>query len=115
VGGATWSGKVEFIRGNALLAGDYPDGPFDFVVSTELGEFLKNDETEIFYRNVHGVLAPGGVFCTTHATKSPVNPSSRPSSSLNTGLSIIWKPFRRGETLNSSRMNRLQTYVHAAK
>jgi len=58
-------GKSEFIRGNALLAGEYPQGPFDFVVSTGLGEFLNADEIKIFYRNVHAVLAPGGVFYTS--------------------------------------------------
>jgi SAM-dependent methyltransferase len=58
-------GKYELIRGNALLAEDYPEGPFDFVVSTGLGEFLNADEIEIFYRNVHRVLAPGGVFYTS--------------------------------------------------
>ena len=58
-------GKFDFIRGNALLAEDYPEGPFDFVVSTGLGEFLKADEIEVFYRNVHRVLSPGGVFYTS--------------------------------------------------
>jgi ubiquinone/menaquinone biosynthesis C-methylase UbiE len=32
-------GKFEFIRGNALLAEEYPQGPFDFVVSTGLESF----------------------------------------------------------------------------
>ena len=58
-------GKFEFIHGNALIAEDYPKGSFDFVVSTGLGEFLKTDEIETFYRNVHRVLAPGGVFYTS--------------------------------------------------
>jgi hypothetical protein len=55
-------GRLEFIRGNALLAEDYPEGPFDFVVSTGLCEFLKGDEIEILYRNVYRILAPGGIF-----------------------------------------------------
>ena len=50
------------------MAGDYPNKSFDFVVSTGLGEFLKSDEIEIFYGNVHCVLAPGGVFF-TNATR----------------------------------------------
>ena len=58
-------GKLELIRGNALLAEDYPEESFDFVVSTGLGEFLKPDEIEIFCRNVHRVLAPDGVFYTS--------------------------------------------------
>ena len=35
------------------------------MVSTGLGEFLKADEIEIFYRNVHRVLASDGVFYTS--------------------------------------------------
>jgi hypothetical protein len=58
-------GKFELIRGNALLADDYPGDGFDFVVSTGLGEFLKADEIETFYRNVQSVLASGGVFYTS--------------------------------------------------
>ena len=58
-------GKFEFIRGNALLANEYPNGTFDFVVSTGLGEFLNAHEIETFYQNVHHVLAPGGVFYTS--------------------------------------------------
>jgi SAM-dependent methyltransferase len=58
-------GKFEFIRGNALLPMEYPESPFDFVVSTGLGEFLKADEIERFYQNVHRVLAPDGVFYTS--------------------------------------------------
>jgi hypothetical protein len=53
------------IRGNAFLAEEYPKGSFDFVVSTGLGEFLKADEIEVFYRNAHCILAPGGVFYTS--------------------------------------------------
>jgi len=41
-------GTFKFFRGNALLTEDYPEGPFDFVVSAGLGEFLKADEIEIF-------------------------------------------------------------------
>jgi SAM-dependent methyltransferase len=58
-------GKFELVRGNALLVDDYPKESFDFVVSTGLGEFLNANEIEIFYRNVHRVLAPGGVFYTS--------------------------------------------------
>jgi SAM-dependent methyltransferase len=62
------AGTLSFVRGNALVTGDYPNKSFDFVVSTGLGEFLKSDEIEVFYRNVHCVLAPGGVFF-TNATR----------------------------------------------
>jgi SAM-dependent methyltransferase len=57
--------RREFVRGNALLAADYPRGRFHAVISTGLGEFLKDDELEVFYRNVHAVLRPGGTFFTS--------------------------------------------------
>jgi SAM-dependent methyltransferase len=75
-------GRFELIRGNALLTEDYPKGPFDFVVSTGLGEFLNADEIEIFYRNLHRVLAPGGIFYTSVTRYgSAARPFSRSSSS----------------------------------
>jgi SAM-dependent methyltransferase len=57
--------SVHLHRGDALSAGDYPQGPFDLVVSTGLGEFLQRDELVRFYRHVHGLLRPGGVFFTS--------------------------------------------------
>ena len=75
-------GRFELIRGNALLTEDYPKGPFDFVVSTGLGEFLNADEIEIFYRNLHRVRAPGGIFYTSVTRYgSAARPFSRSSSS----------------------------------
>ena len=57
--------KMEFHHGNALLAETFPPGPFHFVVSTGLNEFLEARELECFYRNVYEVLAPGGAFFTS--------------------------------------------------
>lgn len=55
-----------FVHGNALLADNYPAvGGFHAIVSTGLGEFLKTPELEVFYRNVHAALAPGGTFYTS--------------------------------------------------
>ena len=55
-----------FVQGNALLADNYPAvGGFHAIVSTGLGEFLKTPELEVFYRNVHAALAPGGTFYTS--------------------------------------------------
>ena len=55
-----------FVRGNALLADNFPAvGGFHAIVSTGLGEFLKTPELEVFYRNVHAALAPGGTFYTS--------------------------------------------------
>jgi SAM-dependent methyltransferase/uncharacterized membrane protein YhaH (DUF805 family) len=58
-------GSFQFYQGNALMAEDFPAGPFDFVVSTGLGEFLTTSQVKIFYHNVHQVLAPNGVFYTS--------------------------------------------------
>jgi len=55
----------EFHEGNALLRETFPPGPFHFVVSTGLVEFLERDQLACFFRNVHDVLAPGGTFFTS--------------------------------------------------
>ncbi len=54
-----------FHQGNALLAADYPPAGFHGIVSTGLGEFLKTPELELFYRNIHAILLPGGTFYTS--------------------------------------------------
>lgn len=63
--------SVHLHRGDALSADDYPQGPFDLVVSTGLGEFLQRDELVTFYRHVHGLLRPGGVFFTSATARDP--------------------------------------------
>ena len=57
--------------GNALDPARYPIGPYHCVVSTGLGELLTDDELAGFYRNVHGVLADGGVFYTSATSFEP--------------------------------------------
>lgn len=57
--------SVRFHCGNALSSADYPQGPFNLVVSTGLGEFLTDDELVTFYRRVYEVLEPGGTFFTS--------------------------------------------------
>lgn len=54
-----------FTEGNALEAATYPEGAFDFVISTGLGEFLPDEELELFYRNVFDSLTDRGVFFTS--------------------------------------------------
>lgn len=53
------------LQGNALEAGTWPAGGFDFIISTGLGEFLEDREREPFFENVYATLAPGGVFFTS--------------------------------------------------
>jgi hypothetical protein len=55
----------DFHQGNALLRENFPAGPFVCVVSTGLNEFLDPLQIGEFFRNVHGVLAPGGTFFTS--------------------------------------------------
>lgn len=62
---ATLVGSQEFIEGNALVAGDFPRRPIDFVVSTGLGEFLDDEQLAIFYGNVFATLEEGGTFFTS--------------------------------------------------
>ena len=114
-------GKFEFIRGNALLAEEYPNGTFDFVVSTGLGEFLKADEIEIFYQNVHRVLAPGGVFYTSATRYEKRSESFLKTFELLTQYRTIDHldalldklPWRNLKLVQDE--TGLQTYVHAVK
>ena len=114
-------GKFEFIRGNALLAEEYPEGRFDFVVSTGLGEFLKADEIEIFYQNVHRVLAPGGVFYTSATRYEKRSESFLKTFELLTQYRTIdhldallgTLPWRNLKLVQDE--TGLQTYVHAVK
>lgn len=62
---------ARFHQGNALIAEDYPEGPFHAVVSTGLGEFLSERELAVFYRNVCSVLADGGTFYTSATRREP--------------------------------------------
>ena len=114
-------GKFEFIRGNALLANEYPNGTFDFVVSTGLGEFLNAHEIEIFYQNVHHVLAPGGVFYTTATRYEKRSESFLKTFELLTQYRTIDHldalldklPWRNLKLVQDE--TGLQTYVHAVK
>jgi hypothetical protein len=85
-------GRFDFIRGNALLADDYPEGAFDFVVSTGLGEFStpmkSRSSTETFI-----AFSRRAVYFTQvlPVMKSAANRFSRPSSSLpSIERSTIW-------------------------
>jgi SAM-dependent methyltransferase len=114
-------GKFELIRGNALLAEEYPNGTFDFVVSTGLGEFLKADEIEIFHRNVHRILAPGGIFYTSATRYEKRSESFLKTFELLTQYRTIDDldalldklPWRNLKLVQDE--TGLQTYVHAVK
>ena len=54
-----------FHAGNALVRADYPKEMCHVVVSTGLGEFLRNDELVEFYTIVYDQLESGGMFCTS--------------------------------------------------
>jgi Putative methyltransferase len=59
----------QYHQGNALLAETFLPGPFHFVASTGLNEFLEEPQLEVFYRNVYDRLAPGGTFYTSCTQK----------------------------------------------
>ena len=114
-------GTFKFFRGNALLTEDYPEGPFDFIVSTGLGEFLNANEIEVFYRNVHSVLAPGGVFYTSATRYEKRSESFLKTFELLTQYRTIDHldallnklPWRNLKLIQDE--TGLQTYVHAVK
>jgi 2-polyprenyl-3-methyl-5-hydroxy-6-metoxy-1,4-benzoquinol methylase len=58
-----------FHQGNALLAETFPPGPFHFVMSTGLIEFLDAAQLEVFLGHVYERLAPGGTFYTSATRK----------------------------------------------
>jgi len=113
-------GKFEFIRGNALVAEDYPKESFNFVVSTGLGEFLKADEIVVFYRNVYRVVAPG-VFYTSATRYEKRSEAFLKSFELLTQYRTIDHldalldklPWRNLKLVQDE--TGLQTYVHAVK
>ena len=114
-------GKFEFIRGNALVAEEYPKDSFDFVVSTGLGEFLKADEIEVFYQNVHRVLSAGGVFYTSATRYEKRSEAFLKTFELLTQYRTIDHldalldklPWRNLKLVQDE--TGLQTYVHAVK
>jgi hypothetical protein len=58
-------------HGDALLSETFPPGPFHFVISTGLNEFLAISELAVFVRNVFDRLAEGGTFFTSATQKEP--------------------------------------------
>jgi hypothetical protein len=62
-------GTVEFREGDALVPG-FSKPPIqeevDLLTSSGLNIYLTDEQCELFYRHVHGVLKPGGIFVTSH-------------------------------------------------
>jgi len=58
-------GSADLRTGNALERDEWPEEPFDLVISTGLGEFLGDAELKRLYRNVFDSLVEGGVFYTS--------------------------------------------------
>jgi hypothetical protein len=74
-------GTFKFFRGNALLTEDYPEGPFDFVVSAGLGEFSRLMKLRSSTGMYMAFPLPAASFTRVpRATKSAAKPSSRTSS-----------------------------------
>jgi len=53
------------IQGNALDSECYNRGPYHFIASTGLGEFLNDEDLGLFYQHVFDALVPGGTFFTS--------------------------------------------------
>jgi hypothetical protein len=56
---------VHYHLGNALDSRDYPPSRFHVIVSTGLGEFLRDDELAAFYALVYDAMEQGGTFYTS--------------------------------------------------
>ena len=118
------SRKIDHFRlvcGDALVAEDYPQGQFDFVASTGLGEFLTATQLQTLYFNVHQVLRPGGIFYTSALDREPISEwLMRPfelhahyRSEANLRRILAGQPWRE-VTLEPDQSHR-QTYVVARK
>lgn len=107
--------------GNALIREDYPLSRFHVVISTGLGEFLRDDELAAFYATVYDLLERGGTFFTSATARD------RRSDAL-LRLAEIETHYRRAEDLQRilhrclwSRLDvtvdptGLQTFVNATK
>jgi SAM-dependent methyltransferase len=57
--------SAHYHLGDALNPDDYPRRKFHVVMSTGLGEFLRDDELAAFYARVYDVLEPGATFYTS--------------------------------------------------
>ena len=57
--------SVHYHLGDALSRDDYPKVKFHVVVSTGLGEFLRDDELAKFYAHVYDVMESGATFYTS--------------------------------------------------
>ena len=57
--------SAHYHLGDALCRDDYPAGAFDVVISTGLGEFLRDDELATLDAHVYDVMEPGATFYTS--------------------------------------------------
>lgn len=111
----------QWVRGDALDAAAFPPGPFHFIASTGLGEFLDDAQLVTFYANVHRVLAPGGVFFTSATAREPRSDAILRAFELHThyrtradvGKQLAQSPWREVRCTHDA--TGLQTFVHAAK
>lgn len=56
---------VHYHLGDVLSADGFPEGTFDIVISTGMGEFLDDQELPRFYARIYDALLPGGTFYTS--------------------------------------------------
>jgi hypothetical protein len=61
--------SARYHAGDALVPGDYPRQTWHVVISTGLGEFLRDDELAAFYAIVYDRLESGGTFYTSSTAK----------------------------------------------
>ena len=111
----------QWVQGDALDAASFPPGPFHFIASTGLGEFLDDAQLATFYANVHRVLAPGGVFFTSATAREPRSDAILRAFELHThyrtcaevGRQLVQSTWREVRCTHDA--TGLQTFVHAVK
>jgi SAM-dependent methyltransferase len=113
--------NAELIAADALDPSAFPTDQFHHISSTGLGEFLSDENLQLFYRNIHKSLRPGGLFFTSAIRSDPISQrlmrnfeltySNRTESHLYPILSRLeWHQLRFEEDPSG-----LQTYVYGTK
>lgn len=119
--GEAIASEPRWLEGDALDAGSFPESSFHFIGSTGLGEFLDDEQILRLYANVHGHLAPGGVFYTSATAREPRSDAMLRAFELHTHyrtraeLEPLLRCFPWREVEYTHDRTGLQTFVRATK
>jgi len=112
----------DWIEGDALEPAAYPStGPFHFIASTGLGEFLDDAQLPRLYANIYASLRPGGTFFTSATAREPRSDAMLRAFELHTHyrsrrqIEALLAAFPWREIQFAHDRTGLQTFVQATK